>query len=190
MAKTPTAGSVHRLEELTSDPKGEAARPGELSAFDEYAYSRDAPDDEDRTRLTIRFATAPSRWRTVRWCVCLLMVMAAAAAGGRLMSARRANTPHHPRGIEPRVAAGPSPLVAPRSLHHRSRRTRARPAGARRSRPPIGRRRDHRRARGRRRLIPRVPASSTSVESSPADSRAETRRSPPIDQFSYLGNER
>lgn len=186
MAVSTPARPVDPLGELNSDAKCEARSP-ELDVFDEYTLKWSPGTAGERpTPLTIRFEAIPSCWRTVRWWGIVLMVMAAAGAGVKLIGSRRSSTRHYSQRIEPRMARGHVPSVEPRTRHHRPRPTVAHPARAKHSRHRTRRRVHDRAVLTRRRFVPSVPASPPPVES-PAVPRAQPRLEPPPGPFSYLG---
>jgi hypothetical protein len=175
------------LRELNLDARCEAAESQELDAFDEYRYKWETPSPAgEPARLTIRFETVPSRWRTVRWWAGLLIVLAATAAGGRLVSSRRSSARHHPRRVERKATARNVPRVEPRAPHRRPRPIVAHPARGKHPRHGTRRRR-RRTAFTRRRFVPSVSTSPPPGESPQAVLHAQARREAPASQFSYLG---
>jgi hypothetical protein len=181
---------VDPVRELTPDAKCRAGSHG-LDVFDEYAPPRESSgDDEESTRLAIRFEATPSRWRTTRWWASLLIVIGAAAAGGTLMGSRRSSARHHLQRLEPSTTiVGRLPWVEPQARDRGPRPTRVHDARERRSRHRDIRRLRHRTVLTRRRAVPRVPVAAPPVETPPAHGaeRPEPRRKAPVGQFSYLG---
>ena len=192
MTAPSSAWLVDPFGELTPDAERGAEGSQGLDVFDEYPRPWETPgNDEEPTRLAIRFETVPSRWRTARWWASLLIVIAAAAAGGKLVSSRRSSARHHPQRLEPNTTiVGRLPRAEPRARHRSPRPTLVHPARGKRSRHRVDRRIRHRTALARRRVVPDAPVAAPPVEGpppAPGAERPEPHREAPAGQFSYLG---
>jgi hypothetical protein len=197
-----TSSAAEQRQHRAAPTRRAADRPPSRSArmnplpltdvFGEYTATQETPSPGDEpTRLTIRVEAVPSRWRALRWWAGVLVAIAAAAAGGKLVDSRRSSTRYHQQRPASRmVISGRSPSVEPQ-LRHRS----ARHPASHAVRPKHPQHRASRRIRHwaifqRGRPVPSPPVAPASVES-PAAPQAErpvpTRREAPAGQFSYLG---
>lgn len=162
----------------------------EVDPFDE-GPPRDETSSagEEPTRLTIRVEATPSRWRSLRWWAGVLMAIAAAAAGGKLIDSRRSGARQHLSPAEPKVVILGRAPRAKRQVGHRTAPHVAAHAV----------RRKHSRHRAHRGIRHRSLARSRRVPSTPVPAPVEVPAAPRTEQpvsgrrgasaapFGYLG---
>lgn len=192
MTASPSTWLADSFGELTPDAKCGAAGSQGLDLFDEYPCPWETSgNDEEPTRLTIRFETVPPRWKSARWWASLLIVVAAAVAGGRLVDARRLGARHHSQRLEPNATiVGRLPRVGSRARRRSPQSTLVDPGSGKHARHRADRTIRHQTAHTPRRVVPEVPVAAPPVASPPLAAgaeRPEPHRDASPGQFSYLG---